>query len=667
MTKSHCLSIGLLCLVTIALNGQSGTLDTTFDGDGIVTRDIASFDYGVGAVLQPDGKILTAVNTNGGTNGDFSVVRCLQYGTLDESFGIGGVVLADRDISAERAHALVLQPDGRIVVAGEAQANGQYDFAVLRLLPDGTPDSTFGTNGWTVTDLGSTFEFPNCVALQSDGKIVMAGRVADGFNSNFAMVRYTPDGVLDTFFGVDGIVNTNIRDEDEATSIIIEPDDQIILGGYSSVAASGDFTLARYNTDGTLDKFFGNGGKVLTDLENVNGSDFIKAMVLQPDGKIIAAGNANNVNIELTSDAGMVRYEEDGDLDMTFGIGGIYIVSLGSKTDIYGIALQPNGKILLTGNSDVMGFEKRILLARFRPEGGLDTTFGNQGIITTGFPGDRESASSVLVQPDSKIVIAGTQGTQNNYDLTLLRYIADFVLTANITPLNCYGIADAAITIDASGGVAPYTYSLNGVDFQASNVFSDLGPGTYSITIKDSNGDGVTGTYGPITIDDVPAPPAVIVYAEADSDQIIIEIEGSPDGYLYSIDGGITFQSENLFTDLADGTYTVVVLDPNGCTIHTEQVHISTLGIATLRYNLPFTISPNPTSGLIQLDLRDVEANELQCYITDIAGREVYSASLNKGGQFIVNLDLNNLGNGSYLLRIYDGRRWGVKKLVVAR
>lgn len=667
MTKSHCLSIAFYCLVTIALNGQSGMLDPTFDGDGIVTRDIASYDYGVGAVLQPDGKILTAVNTNGGTNGDFSVVRCLPDGTLDDSFGIGGVVLADRDISAERAHALVLQPDGRIVVAGEAQVNGQYDFAVLRLLPDGTPDSTFGINGWTVTDLGSTFEFPNCVALQSDGKIVMAGRVADGFNSNFGMARYTTEGELDTLFGVHGIVNTNIRDEDEATSIIIEPDDQIILGGFSSVAASGDFTLVRYNTDGTLDKFFGNGGKVLTDLENTNGSDFIKALVRQPDGKIIAAGNANNVNIELTSDAGMVRYEEDGDLDMTFGIGGIYIVSLGSKTDIYGIALQPNGKILLTGNSDVMGFEKRILLARFRPEGGLDTTFGNQGIITTGFTGDRESASSVLVQPDSKIVVAGAQGSQSNYDLTLIRYIADFVLTATVTPLVCFDVADAVISIDASGGVAPYTYSLNGGSFQESNVFNYLEAGTYTITIKDSNGEGVTATYGPIEITDIPAPPVVTVFADADSDQILIEIEGNPDGYLYSIDGGDNFQSENLFTELEDGLYKVVVIDLSGCIIHSEQVIISTLGIATLRNDLPFILSPNPTTGWIQLDLRDVEANELQCRITDIAGREVYGALLNKSNQSIVNLDVSNLGTGSYLLRVYDGNRWGVKKLVVVR
>lgn len=667
MTKSHCLSMSFFFLVTIVLNGQSGTLDPTFDGDGIVTRDISPFDYGYGAVLQPDGKILAVVNTNGGTNADFSVVRYLPDGTPDQNFGLGGAVLADRDMSAENARALVLQPDGRILVAGETQVNGQYDFAMVRLLPDGTPDSTFGINGWTVTDLGSTFEFPNCVALQSDGKIVMAGRIADGFNSNFGMARYTTEGALDTLFGVDGIVNTNIRDEDEVTSIIIEPDDQIILGGYSSVAASGDFTLARYNTDGTLDKFFGNGGKVLTDLENVNASDFIRAMVRQPDGKIVAAGNANNVNIELTSDAGMVRYEEDGDLDPTFGIGGIYIVSLGSKTDINGIALQPDAKILLTGHSDVMGFEKRILLARFRPGGGLDPTFGDQGIITTGLPGDREFGSSVLVQPDSKIIVVGTQGALINYDLALIRYIADFVLTATVTPLVCHDVADASISIEASGGVAPYTFSLNGGNFQESNVFQFLEAGTYTITIRDSNGEGVTATYGPIEIPAIPAPPLVAVLADADSDQILIEIEGNPDGYLYSIDGGDNFQSENLFTELEDGLYTVVVIDSSGCIIHSEQVIISTLGIATPHNDLPFILSPNPTTGWIQLDLRDVEANELQCRITDIAGCEVYSASLNTSIQSIVNLDVSNLSTGSYLLRVYDGNRWGVKKLVLVR
>jgi len=142
------------------------------------------------------------------------------------------------------------------VIAGESQINNQGDFAILRLLPDGPPDSTFGFHGWTVTDLGTDLEFPNCVALQTNGKIVAAGRKADAFQSDFTMVRYHPDGTVDSLFGNNGIVGTNLREEDEVTAIAIEPDGQIILAGFSSVPASGDFAVARYNENGTLDKFF---------------------------------------------------------------------------------------------------------------------------------------------------------------------------------------------------------------------------------------------------------------------------------------------------------------------------------------------------------------------------------------------------------------------------
>ncbi|GEM_PF-1557763 len=112
------------------------------------------------------------------------------------------------------------------MIAGESQVNNQGDFAILRLLPEGTPDSTFGIHGWAVTDLGTDLEFPNCVALQTDGKIVTAGRKADAFQSDFTMVRYHPDGTVDSLFGNNGIVGTNLREEDEVTAIAIEPMDK---------------------------------------------------------------------------------------------------------------------------------------------------------------------------------------------------------------------------------------------------------------------------------------------------------------------------------------------------------------------------------------------------------------------------------------------------------
>lgn len=661
--KSLYLTIALLCFISFYTSAQSGYLDLTFSEDGIYSADFGTngFDILYDAVLQEDGKILAT----GISNNDFAVLRLLTDGTPDPEFGDDGVAYHDFNGTSDRSHAIVVQPDGRIVVAGETQINNQADFAVLRLHPDGRIDSTFGTNGWTVTDLGTTYEFPNCLALQADGKIIAAGRKADVFQSDFTMVRYHTDGKVDSLFGNNGIVGTNLREEDEVTSIAIQPDGQILLAGFASISAKGDFAVARYNPDGTLDKFFGEGGHIITDIEGVNASDLINAMVLLPDGKILAAGFANYFNLDGTADVGIVRYNENGILDPEFGVGGVSVTRFGSSTNTYGLAVQPDGKILVGGVSNVFMEEKRWLLARFHSNGVLDEGFGTTGYTATEMPGNNGSVTALLIQPDSRIILAGYSGANPDLDYTVARYIADFILTQTVTAITCPGANDGSITIEASGGVAPYGYSIDGVTFQSENIFTNLPPGTYTITIRDSNGPGTTGSIGPIVITEPVIPPVEVTIVE--NDITIIVGSGGVTPYQYSIDGGDTYTSTNTFTDLNDGAYFILVLDGNGCQVIYRVVLIDITATHDPVESLAFTISPNPTKAQVRLEMNNTAVEPLQMRIMDMTGRIVYTAAINETGPVIRKFDLKFLDNGVYQVWLGNDKMSGTKKVVIAR
>ena len=654
---------------TLQLLAQSGSLDFTFSEDGIDIFDLGSgsSDLSYGGALQPDGKILSTGWTNANGNLDIAVVRYLPDGSKDPSFGDNGVVIADYNGTPDRGYDLAIQSDGKIVIAGATDSAGESDFSVLRLHPDGRPDSTFGVNGWMVTDLGTTYEYPNAIALQADGKIILAGRVDEETFADFGMIRYTTDGQLDTFFGEKGIVITDFRDEDLATSILIQPDGQIILGGFSSVTALGDFALARYNPDGTLDKSFGTGGKVRTDLDGTNQSDYINDMVLLADGSIIAAGNANNNNLDFTSDIGMVKYLPNGDPDETFGELGVFIQSLGGRTNVNGIAEQHDGKIVLGGDTDAVFGSDQWFVSRYKPEGVLDTMFGGIGWVTTQVGGFSNTfANSVFIQNDSRIVLTGTTGANPNLDFAVVRFIADFVLSASTTEISCYGGADGSIIVDASGGFPPYLFSIDGISFQKSNLFTGLAPGSYTVVIKDSNGTGVTGAIGPIVITNLAPPP--VVHADVIDNNVTLTVEpgGSPP-FLYSNNGGLFFTSLNTFSNLTDGAYQFVVIDDKGCTIFDSIIVIQFTAIDHLGGSLPFSFSPNPSSGKISVFIDTNLTSNTLASIIDLTGRVFYQGSLDASTATTHEIDLSHLESGTYILLIRNQEKWGVEKLMITR
>jgi uncharacterized delta-60 repeat protein len=261
-----------------------------------VTTDFTgNQDIAFAMALQPDGRIIVAGQALGNRQ-NFALVRYMPDGALDTGFGAGGKVRTNLH-GGDSARAIALLPDGRIVVAGTSgQKSSNYDFAVLRYRADGRLDTGFGAGGSVTIDFDGSEDIAHAVAVQPDGRIVVAGHtnVLSTLRRDFALVRLDADGSLDSTFGRGGRLTTDFEGGlDTAYGLALQSDGKIVVAG-SSLLEHGltgiDFSLARYSVEGRLDRGFGDGGKVLTDVKGLGGHDAISALVLQPDGRLLAVG-----------------------------------------------------------------------------------------------------------------------------------------------------------------------------------------------------------------------------------------------------------------------------------------------------------------------------------------------------------------------------------------
>ena len=338
-----------------------GSLDGNFGTGGKVTTAIGTASGGAALVLQPNGKLVAAGYTFTGSRTQFALVRYLATGSLDTSFGTGGKVATPISSIDDEVSALVLQPDGKLVAAGYTDKGSNITFALVRYDADGSLDTSFGTGGKVTTPIGSIDDEAFALVLQPDGKLVVAGYTSSASNTAFALVRYNADGSLDTSFGAGGKVSTSIGSiDDEAIALVLQPDGKLVAAGYASSASNTAFALVRYNADGSLDTSFGTGGKVTTPIESIGNQVF--ALVLQPDGKLVAAGYANDGS---NQDFALVRYSPDGNLDGSFGAGGKVITPVsGTFGEVNALVLQPDGKLVAAGYS-YNGSDTDFALARY--------------------------------------------------------------------------------------------------------------------------------------------------------------------------------------------------------------------------------------------------------------------------------------------------------------
>jgi uncharacterized delta-60 repeat protein len=358
-------------------------------------------------------------------------------GDLDPTFGTGGKVTTNFFNYNDQVDAVAMQSDGKIVVAGFANLStgGQIsNFALARYNTDGTLDTTFGTGGKVNTDFLGFGNTARSIVIQPDGKIVAAGYASNGAGTiHFALARYNTNGTLDTSFGTGGKVTTNISDTgDGAFAVAIQADGKIVAAGATLPSASSNvqiFALARYNTDGSLDTSFGIGGKVTTSFSGTY--DEATAVVIQSDGKIIAAGHAHSDSSR--DDFALARFNTNGTLDTSFGTGGKVTTDFSGLSDFVASAvIQSDGKIVAAGTVETSATQSAFALARYNTNGSLDTTFGTVGKVTTNFTSSQDQANAIAIQSDGKIIVAGFAPNSSTFlDFALARYNTNGSLDAS--------------------------------------------------------------------------------------------------------------------------------------------------------------------------------------------------------------------------------------------
>ena len=468
----------------IARYNADGTLDPSFGDGGTVTTNmtelpiqippftVPSGDNATGVAVQPDGRIVVAGNTSdpSGRGPAIALARYNEDGSLDHTFGPNhdGKVASGLGSASVTTAGVAIAPTGKIFVAGSATSFPAFDsdFALVRYNADGTLDLPFGVGGLVTTDLSGMPDFAGAIAIQADGRIVVAGTTTQftptppppppppprdrtlttlGPDQDFAVVRYNADGTLDTGFGAGGKVITDVGSPfDAATSVAIGDVGRIVVAG-SVARFTVDFAVAVYGADGRLDPGFGGGAPVVTDF--AGDTDRAFGVAVANDHSVIAVGSAaiatGDPNLR-PSEIALARYLVDGSLDSTFDADGtVMTLLIGSGIDeAEGVALQPDGKVVVAGNSRG-AFGGDFALIRYNADGSIDSTFGPSGdgrVVTdlgsagrcgqTRCPASDDVVTALVLQPDRKIVVAGAtfDADAHSFQFALVRYLADGTL-----------------------------------------------------------------------------------------------------------------------------------------------------------------------------------------------------------------------------------------------
>ena len=399
----------------IGLSQNAGDLDSTFGINGKLTTTLGTGDdFGWAVAVQNDGKIIVG----GFSQADFALVRYKQDGSLDYSFGNAGKVITNIGPGSVIL-SLKIQTDGKIVGAGWTMpTSNQYAFALARYNPDGSLDISFGDSGKVITSFGMGLNYGRALAIQPDGKLLVTGEYG-GWPCDYSIARYNTNGSLDNSFGNGGIVITNMGPGlNLPKAITVQNDNKIIVVGH----AEPNMGIVRYNMDGTLDSTFGTGGKVFTSL----GTDsYQTAVIMQPDNKILVAGNYSNGGAYHNA---VFRYITDGDLDNSFGTSGITTAPTVYSDYPSSMILQENGDIVIAGTSYLFAY-LYFELMKFDGNGIIVNSFGQQGMVQTEF-NHYDRCNGLALQNDGKLVAAGY--TDYNYGdqmFAVARYIGDIPLS----------------------------------------------------------------------------------------------------------------------------------------------------------------------------------------------------------------------------------------------
>jgi uncharacterized delta-60 repeat protein len=554
--------------MAVARYNADGSLDTSFGQDGKVSVPFDRGGYVNRVAVQPDGKIILA----GGSNLDFVVVRLNPDGSLDTTFGNGGISQVDFAGRTDNLYGLALRPDGKILVAGSASTSAaDFDFAVLQYNADGSFDSTFGSGGKVVLGTAGKREEIRDVSLLADGRIAVAGSVngmgavarltaggafdtsfgtgglvvtrlsqplgtvlalkgggvlvAGGDGSRFVAARLTGSGAFDTSFGVNGMSKVDFGyDYEYVSDLTIQKGGKIVLVG--SVGSADiydqnrpiDYALARLNTDGGLDRSFGRRG--LTTLSFNADSDSAAGVALFAKGRMVVVGGHTVLSSPTGMDFQVARFTANGGLDASFGGGGKVATDFttSAKTSAVAVStLASGGELVLASHSD--GNLERFALTRYRADGTIDTTFGTRGTVYLNFGGLENHPAAMAVAADGTIAVAGYADR------------GEFTHTVGVVALLDEGGTRIA-GFGADGKVVDTTpiasFGVSAVAFQNGGVIVARGDGTAFVARRyrrDGTVDSTFGTDGVVRTDFTPSADALTAYARVND--IAVQDDGS--------------------------------------------------------------------------------------------------------------------------------------------
>ncbi len=649
---------------------QAGTLDNSFGNNGIVI-----YNYGAGfhdftndVHVYDDGSILVVGgfldNVAYNSTGNFQ--KFLPDGSIDVSWGTNGMVTFQYGVSTI-PYSMIVLPDGKILISGVMFYAADAEFFAARFNPDGTPDMTFNGTGVWIGSYPDNVEMScNAMALQQDGKIILAGRNGVVF-STLLFYRLNSDGTLDTGFGTNGYTEINSATQNESVDGVGLLSDGTIIGvGYTHLGDPwyGEFaTMIKLEADGNPYPGFGTNGVLIPSVFD----DYSKALdcTIVNDSVIISAtyGDPN-----VSEDLAITRLDQNGNSDSGFGNNGISILDIDQLTYGETIFYGDDNKYYIGGSSGQggIGASRDFFLARYNYNGSIDATFAGNGYVKTAVGTAWDHAYGLDMGPDGKIVLAGftAWGTTGDNDRALARYLNDFApsLTANFTSESTTTCEGESIQFNdlSLGTVVSWNWSFPGGDPSTSTLQNPEilynTAGVYDVELEVSDGNETVSIIKEnyITVGAYPAPEINGQQIVCSGDEEIYQTTDNP-GNTYSwaviggeiISGNNTHQITVLWSEPGSGAISLTEETSEGCSFTTDEYLVAIEACTGISLNSANKIEVYPNPVRDKLFVKGLNIQNIE--IISSSGITVYrseSVDQNTG------IDLRNISNGIYILKI---------------